>query len=111
MGLLDGVLGGIVGAEVTHLISGVIAQHGGVGGLVSAFEQKGMGGIVQSWVGTGANLPITAEQIQQVLGNQTVTQLAERFGMDPQVLAQKVAELLPKTVDQMTPNGVVPPNS
>lgn len=110
MGLLDGVLGGIVGAEVTHLVSGVIAQHGGVSGLVSAFEQKGMGGVVQSWVGTGANLPITAEQIQQVLGNQTIAQLAERFGMNPQVLAQKVAELLPKTVDQMTPNGVVPPN-
>jgi uncharacterized protein YidB (DUF937 family) len=108
MGLFDGVLGGIVGAEVAHLMNGVIAQHGGVSGLVSAFEQKGLGGVVQSWVGTGANLPITADQIHQVLGSQTVTQLAQKFGMNPQDLAQKVAELLPKTVDQMTPNGVVP---
>ena len=111
MGLLDGVLGGMVGAEVTHLIGGVIAQHGGLPGLISTFEQKGLGEVVQSWIGNGANLPITADQIHQVLGSQAVAQLAQKFGMSPHDLAQKLSEFLPKAVDQMTPNGVMPPNS
>ena len=39
MGLLDGVLGGIVGAEVNNLVSGIIEKHGGVQGLISQFEK------------------------------------------------------------------------
>jgi uncharacterized protein YidB (DUF937 family) len=108
MGLLDGVLGGVVGAGLTHLVSNVIQQHGGLPGLVNQFQKQGMGGVVQSWIGTGQNLPISADQIHQVLGSDTVTQLAAKFGMNPQDLAQKLTQLLPHAVDQMTPDGVVP---
>ena len=108
MGLLDGVLGGIVGAEATHLISGVIEQHGGLSGLVTQFQKQGLGGVVQSWIGTGANAPISAEQIQQVLGSNTVTQLAAKLGLNPQDVAQKLAQMLPQAVDKMTPAGVLP---
>lgn len=108
MGLLDGVLGGVIGAGLTSVISGVIEKHGGVAGLVKQFEQQGLGNVVQSWVGTGANLPISAEQIHQVLGSDTVNQLAAKFGIDPQELAQKISQLLPQAVDKMTPGGAVP---
>ena len=108
MGLLDGVLGGIVGAEVNNLVSGIIERHGGVQGLISQFEQKGLGAVAQSWVGTGANQPISADQLHQVLGSDTVTQLAARFGINPQDLLQKVSQALPQVVDKMTPGGVVP---
>ena len=108
MGLLDGVLGGVIGAGLTSVVSGVIEKHGGVAGLVKQFEQQGLGNVVQSWVGTGSNLPITAEQIHKVLGSDTVTQLAAKFGLNPQDLAHKISELLPQAVDQMTPDGVVP---
>jgi uncharacterized protein YidB (DUF937 family) len=107
MGLLDGVLGGVLGAGLTSVVSDAIEKHGGVAGLVKQFEQKGLGGVVQSWVGTGANLPISAEQIHQVLGSDTVAQLAAKFGLDPQDLAHKISELLPAAVDKMTPGGVV----
>ena len=108
MGFLDGILGGFVGAELTSLVSGVIERHGGVSGLVAQFEQQGLGHVVQSWVGTGANLPVNADQIHQVLGSTTVTQLAAKFGLNPQDLAQKLAQILPQAVDKMTPGGAIP---
>jgi uncharacterized protein YidB (DUF937 family) len=108
MGLLDGILGGIVGAEATHLISGVIEQHGGLSGLAAQFQKQGLGGVMQSWISTGANSPISAEQIQQVLGSNTVTQLAAKLGLNPQDVAQKLAQMLPQAVDKMTPGGVLP---
>jgi uncharacterized protein YidB (DUF937 family) len=107
MGILDGILGGVVGAELTSIVSGVIERHGGVAGLAAQFEQQGLGHIVQSWIGPGGNLPITADQIHQVLGSSTVTQLAEKFGLNPQDLAQKLSQVLPQAVDKMTPGGVV----
>ena len=108
MGFLDGVLGGAVGAEVTQLVGAAIERHGGLPGLISQFEQQGLGGIVHSWVGTGANQPITADQIHQVLGSATVQQLAAKFGINPQDVLQKLSQVLPQAVDKMTPGGVVP---
>ena len=108
MGLLDGVLGGVVGAEMTQLVKGAIERHGGLPGLISQFEQQGLGGVVHSWVGTGANQPITAEQLHQVLGSAAVQQLAAKFGINPQDVLQKLSQVLPQAVDKMTPAGVVP---
>jgi uncharacterized protein YidB (DUF937 family) len=108
MGLLDGILGGIVGAEMTSLVAGAIERHGGVSGLVSQFEKQGLGGVVQSWIGPGANQAITPEQVQQVLGSTAMTEMAAKFGLKPQDLAQKLAQFLPQAVDKLTPNGVVP---
>ena len=108
MGLLDGLLGGIVGAEVNNLVAGVIEHHGGVQGLVSQFEQQGLGGVIQSWIGTGPNQAISAQQLQQVLGSDAITQLAQKFGINSQDLLQKVAQALPQVVDKMTPNGTLP---
>jgi len=67
-----------------------------------------LGDLVQSWVGKGSNLPVSAEQIAHVLGNEQLAQLAGKLGIDPATLAQKLAQLLPNTVDNMTPDGVVP---
>jgi len=108
MGLLDGILGGVVGAGAASLVSGLIERHGGVSGLVAQFEQQGLGGIVQSWVGTGANQPISPGQLQQVLGSDTVSHLAEKFGINQQDLLQKLAQALPQAIDKVTPGGVVP---
>jgi uncharacterized protein YidB (DUF937 family) len=107
MSFLDGLLGGVVGAELTHLVSGFIQQQGGLPALVTRFEQQGMGGVVQSWIGTGTNLPITPDQLHQVLGSDMVTHLAAKLGISPQQLTQKLSQILPPTVDKMTPDGVI----
>lgn len=108
MGLFDGLLGGVVAAEVTHLVTAFIEQHGGVQGLVAQFEKQGMGSTIQSWIGTGPNQPITAEDLEKVIGSDVITQFATRFGMNPQEILQKVAQALPEAVDKLTPSGVIP---
>jgi uncharacterized protein YidB (DUF937 family) len=108
MGLFDGVMGGLVGAGLTAAVQGYIEKQGGLGAVVQKFQDQGLGGIVQSWVGTGSNLPVSAEQLQQVLGSDLVEQLAGKLGMGAPDLLQKLAQVLPKAVDEMTPNGVVP---
>jgi len=63
---------------------------------------------VQSWVAKGANMPINAQQIEQALGSDRVKQIAARVGLDPKVVSQKLATLLPSIVDHLTPNGQLP---
>jgi len=104
MGLLDGVLGGLVGAGINQMIQ----QHGGVQGLVNQFQQKGLGGIAQSWVGTGPNQPVSADQLLHVLGSDNVADFARKLNVSQQELLNKLSELLPDHVDKMTPGGVIP---
>jgi uncharacterized protein YidB (DUF937 family) len=106
MGLLDGLLGGAVGAEMVTVVNGLIEKHGGVQGIVAQLEQQGLGNTVRSWVGTGANQPITADQIHQAFGSDTVKQLAAKIGMTPEDLASKLSQVLPQAIDKLTPGGV-----
>jgi uncharacterized protein YidB (DUF937 family) len=108
MGLFDGVLGGLVGGGLASVITNLIAEQGGISGLVSKFEQGGLGGVAQSWVGTGPNSPVSAAQLHNVLGPDLLQQLAAKTGMSSQDLAQKLAQVLPEVVDKLTPGGVVP---
>ena len=112
VGLFDGILVGIVGAEMTQVVSALIEKHGGVQGVISQLESQGLGGTARSWVGTGTNQPISPEQLQQVFGsNGTLQELAGRFGMDPQTLAQKLSQVLPHAIDHLTPAGTTAPAS
>lgn len=116
MGLLDSVVGALAGGQsggnnalletVMQLINN--PQTGGLAGLVQSFQQGGLGEIVNSWVSTGANLPISPEQIQHVLGNSSLQGLAAQLGVSPEQASGSLADLLPQVVDQLTPNGQVP---
>ena len=107
MGLLDGLLGGVVGAEMVSVVNGLIEKHGGVQGLVSQFESQGLGGTIKSWVGTGENAAITPDQVHQAVGPNVISELAAKAGISPQELATKLAAMLPKAVDALTPGGKV----
>ena len=108
MSMLDGIVGGLVGGALAKVAGNLIEQHGGVSGLLTRFQSHGMGDIVQSWIGTGPNKPISPDHVGQVLGQDTVTQLAAKLGISPAELTQKLAQVLPQHVDQMTPGGVIP---
>jgi uncharacterized protein YidB (DUF937 family) len=105
--MLDGVLGGVIGASMTSLVQNVLQKNGGVQGLMQKFETQGLGGVAQSWVSTGANQPVTPDQVHQALGAGTVADLAKSMGIDTQTLLAQLAEHLPTAVDTMTPNGKV----
>ncbi|HEY7887816.1 MAG TPA: YidB family protein [Steroidobacteraceae bacterium] len=110
MSLLDGMLGGLVGGEMATVVNHLIEQHGGVQGIVSQFQQQGLGETVKSWVGTGANQAISADQIQQALGADKINALAAKFGINPQDLSEKLSKVLPQAVDKLTPGGTVSPS-
>lgn len=111
MGLLDGVLGGIVGAEMATVVNGLIQKHGGVQGIVNQFESQGLGNTVRSWVSTGPNQPVSPEQVQTALGPDAMTQLAAKLGISREELSTKLAQVLPDAIDKLTPDGVVPTRS
>ncbi|HXI21487.1 MAG TPA: YidB family protein, partial [Gemmatimonadales bacterium] len=90
--------------ELMRLLNGV----GGVAGLVQMFSQGGLGHIAQSWVGTGNNLPVSASQIEQVLGSGQLQALAGKLGLPAGALSQQLTQVLPHLVDTLTPNGQVP---
>jgi len=93
------------------LLEMINKQPGGLNGLIQNFHDKGLGEIANSWVSTGQNLPVSAEQIQHVLGSQQVQDLAARVGVSPQAVSSQLSALLPSLVDKLTPNGAVPEHS
>jgi uncharacterized protein YidB (DUF937 family) len=96
-GLLEGVMGLLTNKET-----------GGLGGLIQTFNQKGLGDVISSWVGTGNNAAITPEQIQKVLGSDVIKQLSEKSGISFDAAKAQLAKLLPSLIDKVTPEGKIP---
>jgi uncharacterized protein YidB (DUF937 family) len=105
---------GQLGATVLPAVLGEVLGSGGQGGLnaiVAKLQQAGLGDQVKSWLGNGQNLPITAEQLQQVLGSDTVRQLAAKYNIPVDQITQILAQQLPKAVDHASPDGKLPHNA
>jgi uncharacterized protein YidB (DUF937 family) len=120
MGILDSLqnspafknaLGQLEGAVLPVVLSEVLGTSGGQGGLsaiVAKLQQSGFGDQVKSWIGNGQNLPITAEQLQQVLGSDTVRQLAAKYNIPVDQITQILAHQIPNAVDKASPDGKLP---
>jgi uncharacterized protein YidB (DUF937 family) len=80
---------------------------GGLKGLVENFSQKGLGDLVSSWVGTGENKSISGNQIMEVLGQDTLENIAKKVGISQDSASSGVAQLLPQIIDKLTPEGKV----
>jgi len=103
-----------LGGAVLPVVIGEVLGTGGQGGLsaiVAKLQQAGFGNQVKSWIGNGHNLPITAEQLQQVLGSDAVKQLAAKFNILVDQITQILAQQLPKAVDRASPDGKLPHNA
>lgn len=107
---LGGLSGGSGGGQTAALsaVLGLLNGGGGLGGLVQAFQRQGLGDIVNSWVGTGQNLPITPDQLHKALGSQQLSQFAAQAGLAPDAAGPALSSILPMLVDRLTPNGHVP---
>lgn len=120
MGLFDSIAGQVMGSltggagnglpngMVQALMGLVQNTEGGLPGLIASFEGKGLTDVVQSWIGTGANLPISAEQIQSVLGGDALSGIASALGVSGGEASGQLAQFLPQIVDKLTPNGQLP---
>lgn len=123
MGLLDNVIGALGSqaapggggqGDLLNAIIGLLGQQGGgglggLGGLLQKFEQAGLGEVAKSWVGTGANQPVSPDQLGGVLGPDAIAGFAKQLGIDPQDALGQLSHMLPQVVDQLTPQGQVPP--
>ena len=117
MGLLDSILSAVSGKgdtssggnQLLGVLSGLLAQSGGLQGLASKFSQSGQGNAFSSWVGMGENQPVSNNQIQEALGSDQIRAIATKMGVDPNLASQFLAEYLPKIVDKLTPEGKVDP--
>lgn len=87
---------------------GGLAGLGGLGGLLEAFARNGLGHVADSWVGSGQNLPVSADQLSQVLGSERIGQMANQLGVNQGDLLGQLVQLLPQVVDKVTPQGQVP---
>ena len=130
MGLLDSVLGAALGGggnagagggggaqgALLNAVIGMLSQGGGgaagglggLGGLVSAFTKGGMGDAVNSWVGHGENMPVSADQVTSALGSDTIGNLAQQLGLGHGDVAGQLSQMLPGLVDKLTPGGQIP---
>ncbi len=82
---------------------------GGLGSLLQVMQSKGLGDVASSWVGTGQNMPISADQLSSLLGGGQISQLAQQAGLSEQDTASQLADILPGLIDKLTPSGQVPP--
>jgi uncharacterized protein YidB (DUF937 family) len=125
LGLLDEILGsknlgGIASmvAKNPQILAAVVALlstkdssvggSGGLGGLVSAFQGKGLDDVLSSWVSTGANKSISPSQLESILGRDTLNQFAQKGGIGSGAASSVLASVLPELINQVTPNGDIP---
>lgn len=116
MGLLDTILAAITGKSDSAdgasnplgvALNSLLAQNGGIQGLMAKFSQGGLGDVFASWVGTGENKSVSSDQISKLLGSDQVNALASSLGVDPSHASGFLADYLPKIVDKLTPSGQV----
>ncbi len=118
MGLFDSLeqaagLGGEGGAGANPAAMGAVAQMlqsqpGGVGAILQKLEGAGLGGVAQSWLGGGANQPVSPDQVQGALGSDAVGQVAGQLGVPPDQAAGHIAQFLPMIMDHLSPGGQPP---
>lgn len=114
-GIVNQLLGNFFGGDkqgqpdaIVGMLRQVLTSEGGISALVSKFEAAGLGSEAKSWVGTGANQPITPEHIDQVFSAEKLQTWAAAAGTTPDKLRTVLAEALPQAVDHATPDGQVP---
>ena len=112
MDLMDSLKSAIGGGnqqnDLMSTVMGLLGGQGGLNNLIGQFASKGLGDVINSWVGTGKNLPVSGDQLHNILGKDTIGQLASKVGMDNHSFTSQLSNLLPQVVDKLTPEGKVP---
>mgnify|MGYP003386493577 FL=1 len=122
MGLLDGLMGSLMGGQqqggdnpLLQMALQMLTNRGeaggnGLGGLMDAFQNAGLGDQLKSWISTGQNMPISADQLSEALGSDKIRDIAGQLGMSQGEVSGGLADMLPQLIDRITPNGQLPDN-
>jgi uncharacterized protein YidB (DUF937 family) len=139
MGLLDGILSSVAGSvlgggqqqgasqldalvnslgaggqtrgnDVLGAVMSMVQQNGGLPGIVNMLRNSGLGQQADTWVGTGPNAAVSADQMSQAFGASGLGNLASQFGVSQGQAGSMLSQILPELVNQLTPNGQIPEN-
>ena len=119
MGILDGLLGAVMGQFEANMLPGLLqtalaqTNLGSLQGMLDKLRAAGLGAQVDSWLGRGPNQPITAEQLETALGPTIVDKISGTLNMPPDDIFGFLAKHLPTLIDALSPNGTlqqVPPH-
>jgi uncharacterized protein YidB (DUF937 family) len=108
LGELDGSTGGADATRAGQGVQALIAQEGGVNGLIEKLRSGGLGPQVDSWISTGGNEPVEPAQLGNALGADTVNNLSGSTGLSIQSLLPLLATILPMLINHLTPAGKAP---
>jgi uncharacterized protein YidB (DUF937 family) len=100
-------------ARLVQAVLGMLSdngQAGGLHGLIERFQEAGLDNLIRSWIGPGRNLPISSEQIHQVLDRGYLRQIGEETGLTQNEIVDHLSQMLPGLIDRFTPGGQVPHN-
>jgi uncharacterized protein YidB (DUF937 family) len=116
MGLLDALFNQLGGGQqqqnaLLSTISTLMANNGGLSGVLARFTQNGFGEHVDSWVKNGDNMPVTGDHVNQVFGDDQMHEVAQQLGTNKSQASSMIASILPGLVDKLTPNGQLVSNS
>jgi uncharacterized protein YidB (DUF937 family) len=113
--ILQGVLGGGQqgqGSAINTIIQQVLSvregDQQGIPAIIAKFQNAGLGNHVQSWIGTGANAPISPQQVGSVFSMQQIMTWAGQLGISPDAVQNLLAQGLPQVIDHLTPQGQMP---
>src|SRR5215475_8603934 len=102
-------LRGKAGPLMTALLTLISNERtGGLQGFLDQFRRAGLGEIVSSWVSRGSNTPTTTEQLERAIGSDTINRISSNVGVARAASASALAYMIPRVVDLLTPEGVVP---
>ncbi|WP_293855315.1 YidB family protein [uncultured Alsobacter sp.] len=115
-GGLGGMISDILGGGSTGGGLGSMLGGAGAGGflgnglreLMERFQQNGMGDAAHSWVSSGPNREITADELERSIGPDVLQSLQEKTGLSRDELLSRLSQDLPRTVDSLTPDGRLP---
>lgn len=113
-GMFSGGLGGTQGGGLSGGLGSLLGSlgggglAGGIGELIERFGQSGQRDRAESWVGSGTNQPIDHSALEQALGDETLSELAQTTGLSRSEILDRLSHNLPQTVDRFTPHGRIP---
>ncbi|WP_386694082.1 YidB family protein [Lonepinella sp. MS14435] len=108
--VLSNILGGssnnaTSSSVITDVLGGLLKKQGGMEGIFNQLQQGGLEDLLNSWIGTGKNEPLNAEQVNEVFGDETIDQVAEQAGVDKSQAQDILSQALPQVIDMLTPKG------
>ena len=102
-----GGMGGLLGGLLPMV--GKMLSDGGLQKVLAGFQQQGLAEQASSWLGTGANEPISAADVRKVVSSDELTKIAGQLGISEAEAASALAQVLPAVVDKVSPDGQLPP--